>query len=484
MQLTEEVITLDWTQTQHLVNEVLLRNLQEGLVDGSAAMKVVPMLATRWDVIEGGKKFVFHLKPGVKWSDGVPLKAQHFVDAWKRLLSPSNTGAQSFRFFEVVGAEDFHAGKLTDWDAVGIRASDDLTLEVKLVAARPAWIWTPSSPLAFPVRKDLIDQHGSDWTRPGRMVSLGPYVLKGHTQDQNYVMERNPHYHGAKPAYERVEFVIRNDEQALREIAAGTLDLACRALSLSVRRDPQAKPYLRLIKPFVTKRLEFNLSRYAVQSQKTREAIAAAISREALAREMGPSFVPAGTLVPPVVESYDRASGVPYDPARGRKLALYGTELTILVPIFDGASEENLAVAKFIRDALQKNLGIKVKLEAPNTYASYVLQKDARSYDMIARDWAAMSDDPDGYYSRYTGSMGQDFGFANAAYDQLVQSARSERDPVKRARLYREADRIITRDAVLTVPLYYKADSVLVGPRAKGFEPNPIRMCDLTRIRP
>ncbi|MCA9973167.1 MAG: AAA family ATPase, partial [Anaerolineales bacterium] len=107
-------------------------NLFEGLVEIDDEWNVLPALARRWQVDEGGQRYRFELRPGLRWSDGAPLTAHDVVFAWRRNLAPETGAGMAFQLHPVAGAEAFHAGETADPASLGIRALDDTRLEIRL----------------------------------------------------------------------------------------------------------------------------------------------------------------------------------------------------------------------------------------------------------------------------------------------------------------------------------------------------------------
>src|SRR5690606_15281940 len=115
---------------------------------------------------------------GALWSDGQEVVAQHFIDAWERLLNPTTASEYAYFLFDVQGAEEYQSKAITDFSKVGVRALDSHTLRVELKHAATYWIHIPTFWVTFPVRKDLIEKFGDKWTLPENLVSTGPYLLK------------------------------------------------------------------------------------------------------------------------------------------------------------------------------------------------------------------------------------------------------------------------------------------------------------------
>ena len=92
--------------------------------------KIVPGQAESYDVSDDGLTYTFHLRDGLKWSDGTPLTAEDFVYSWKRLADPNTAAPYAADMLGYVkGYEEAEAGNI---DALGLSAPDDKTLVVEL----------------------------------------------------------------------------------------------------------------------------------------------------------------------------------------------------------------------------------------------------------------------------------------------------------------------------------------------------------------
>ena len=168
----------------------------------------------------------------MKWSDGVTLKAQDFVYSWRRLLSPITAASYAYLLFDVENAEDFHKKKITDPAVVGIKALDDVTLQIKLKHRSPMFLYNLTFWSLFPLRQDVVEKYGEAWSTPGKMVTLGPYRLTSHDVDQQYVLHANPSYYGKHGNVDKlIAKIVKDDSAAIDLYEQGKIDLL---LDLSV----------------------------------------------------------------------------------------------------------------------------------------------------------------------------------------------------------------------------------------------------------
>ena len=147
----------------------------KGIYDTS----IGPDLAQSWETAADGLTWTFRLRPGLLWSNGEPLTAGHFVASWQRVLNPAVAAEGAGYLYVIRNAEDYNAGRLKDFSAVGVAAPDERTLLVKLahpvpylaaLAALPSWY--PINPRCL-AKFGALDQHGANWTRPGNLVGNG-----------------------------------------------------------------------------------------------------------------------------------------------------------------------------------------------------------------------------------------------------------------------------------------------------------------------
>ncbi len=130
-----EPLSLDPARASDDLTAFILGQLMEGLVELDEAWGIVPALAARWDISGDGRRYTFHLRPGWRWSDGHPVTARDFEYAWKRNLALTPKAPAALLLYVIEGAQVYAEGQ-GEAEAVGVRALDNQTLEVRL--ERPA----------------------------------------------------------------------------------------------------------------------------------------------------------------------------------------------------------------------------------------------------------------------------------------------------------------------------------------------------------
>lgn len=159
MNLSAEPPTFDPAQAQDSQAHTVLNMMYEGLVRLDENSKPVPGVAEKWDISSDGLKYVFHLRKDAKWSNGDPVTAKDFVFAWQRVLDPNTTPAPpyAYQLYYIKGAEEYNNKKMTDFSQVGVKATDDHTLEVTLKNPTPYFLGLTSFYTFYPVHQSVKD---------------------------------------------------------------------------------------------------------------------------------------------------------------------------------------------------------------------------------------------------------------------------------------------------------------------------------------
>jgi oligopeptide transport system substrate-binding protein len=477
LRINGEPETLDWNKAHTPIETYVLMNIMEGLVAFDSNLKPIPSLAQSWTISPDGRTYTFKIRPGVKWSDGVALKAADFVYSWKRLLSPLTAAPYAYFLFDVEGAEYYNKGAITDFAQVGVKAVDDLTLQVKLARPLAHWIYIPTFWVTFPLREDVVEKFGSSWDVPGRMVNLGPFSMVTHDYDSKITLKANPNYWGSKGNIETVVLqIVKDDSTALSLYEAGKLDFLSDISTLDLKRlqgDPElhAYPYLK------TGYLGFVVTKYPLTNARIRRAIAMSIDKSKIGDILHGRQQAATTFVPPKMLAYSAKIGLPFDVARAKaELRSAGVDpskpltVELLVPNWEKA----LTLGQFVQNEIKKNLGIEVTLQSFDN-KTYRSQLDLKAYPLNEQSWGADYPDPDNFLSVFLGTGGNNrTAWKNEKFDEDVLAARGMMDPAAREKIYLDAQKLLIDEEAVIVPLYYEPNMALVRKRVKNLELNPL----------
>ena len=212
--------TLDPNMATDVNHLEIVDQLFSGLVERTPEMDIVPDVARSWEISEGGRRYTFHLRPDVFWSDGAQVTSKDFEFSLKRILDPQ-TGSRNAGFlYDIQGAEAFHRGETSSPESLGIHAPDPLTLQIDLACPAGYFLHLLAHGAAYPVPAHVVSVHGPDWWRAETLVTNGPFLLERWDPRQRMVFARNPRFHRrAQGNAQRLEGILWESfdaERALR----------------------------------------------------------------------------------------------------------------------------------------------------------------------------------------------------------------------------------------------------------------------------
>lgn len=471
-------VTLDWEKATTWIESFVIRNLMEGLVEIDSKLRAVPALAESWKTSHDHKVYTFRLRSGVKWSDGIPLKAGDFIAAWRRLLAPETGCRYASILFDIENAEKFNKGEIKDFTAVGVKAIDDRTLQVTLHAPVLYWHWIVSDVSTFPIRDDLVRREGERWTEPGRLVTLGPFTLSRQEPGKRIVLKRNANYFLQMGNLDQVEIaLVYDDSKALKMYEDGSIDLLPKISSLE-REHLRNRPDLRTWSDLRVIHLRLNTNRNPTAKAALRRAIAMAIDRPKLEALYKGAYEPATSFVPPGMLGFSKSGGLSFNPERARdELKKAGLTASALPPLdlLTVSFDDQVILAQFIQDELKRNLGLATRIHTFEPKRYYAPQLKHDDFAMQINFWGADFPDADSFYSVFLGAAGLNrYKWKDAEYDRLITAARSLPEKKARGKAYLQAQKILLEDAVATVPMYYARITALVRPTLQNYDPGAL----------
>ncbi|HTB81735.1 MAG TPA: peptide ABC transporter substrate-binding protein [Opitutaceae bacterium] len=464
----------------------IIMALFEGLVSYDPHdLHPVPGVAKSWDISADGLVYTFHLREDAKWSDGIPVTAQDFLLSYKRMLTPALASEYAYMIFNyVAGAKDYYDGKLKDFSQVGIKAPDERTLQLTLLNPTPyllkamchmAWFPVPVSTLA---KFGGLDKKGTRWTHPENFVGNGPFRLTEWRPNQKLVVERSPTYWDhANVKLDEIDFYpVESADTEERMFRTGQLDITSELPSHKIPFYKRDHPELLHLDPFLG--LYFyrcNVQRPPLDNAKVRRALALAIDRESLIKN-----VVQGDEQPAYAVSYPGTAGYSpqarltgtVDDAR-RLLAEAGYPDGHGFPpleLFYNTSEGHRAIAEAIQQMWKKNLNIDVSLRNEE-WKVYLDAQLTGNYQLARAGWIADYVDPNAFLDLWeTGNANNQTNWGSADYDRLLAASRATRTEEERYAIYQKMDAILA-DELPIIPIYYYTRVHLMNPKIKGLWP-------------
>jgi oligopeptide transport system substrate-binding protein len=466
----------------------ILSALFEGLtaVDDATAQPV-PGVAERWDISADGLTYTFHLRADARWSNGDPVTAADFVWSFRRILSPKLASEYSYMVWPLKNAQAYNEGRLADFAQVGARAVDDRTLELTLGAPCPWLLALAAHQAWYPVHRPTIEKfgaaerQGTSWTRPENMVGNGPFTLKEWALNTRITVAKNPRYwDAARAQLDAAEFYpIENLATEEKTFRAGQLHVTygLPPAKIPAWRDNKTDRGVLRVDPFLeTFFLRFNTTKPPLDNAKLRQALARAIDRDAIARDvLRGSVTPARALTPPGTAGYTAAAGPDFGPAAARALlAEAGFPGGRGLPVFEmqhKSDDVHRAVMEAVQQMWERELGVKATLVAIEQ-KTWIQNQSSQAYQISSARWVGDYVDADTFLSLWLTGGGNNWtGWGDAAYDQLVTEAARTLDAEKRHALQRDAEARLLGTGPI-IPIYHGARVFLIDPTVKGWTPN------------
>jgi len=462
----------------------ILSDLVEGLVVRGAAGEPVPGCAESWTVSDDRLTYTFALREGLLWSDGKPLTAEDFVYSFRRLIDPATGARGAGLFFLVDGARDIALGRQPP-DTLGVSAPDSRTVIIRLARPAPYFIQLLANSQGTPVPRHAIEAHGRSWTRPGNMVSNGPYKLVDRLPQVRMSLVKNARFHAADTvSIDAVNWrPVQDLGAAFRQFRTGELDTILVA-------PPDEMPWIRENMPDALHvnpvqanyHLVFNLSKEPVDDVRVRRALMLATDHDAIANQvLSGSSRPARSLVTPGTGGYPGyepaalAADMTARRARARELlaeAGYGPDRPLVLPLVYDTQEENRKIMVALA-AMWREIG--VRLEPENVEGRALFGKLRGGDFVVARSGIfAVFDDPYAFLQRFrSDSPNNQPRFFDPGYDALLDRANIESDAQARMQLLVEAESLLL-EAQPILPIYFYVSKVLVAPRIQGWIDAPL----------
>jgi oligopeptide transport system substrate-binding protein len=473
--------TLDPTIADNIISSAKIHQLFSGLVELSSDAGVVPDVAQSWDVLEGGKEYIFHLREDVRWSDGRPVSARDFEYAWKRVLSEHTTFTIPRLLYDVKGARAFHQGEVSDSDSVGVRALDEVTLAVELESPTGYFLHLLANAVAFPVPRHVIELHGEAWAEPENIVTCGSFRLESWQPGERMILARNPDYHGRFTGnLERVELLLHDPGAAtslkmLEMYERGQLDVVGIASSEVNRVRQRHAGEFRRVPRLLTVFLQFDVNRPPFDDVRVRRAFVQATDKEALVKATRPDCFPAiGGFVPPGMPGHSPGIGLSYDPGQARQLlAEAGYPGGQGFPVVECLTLPDRAdIGENLQKQWVKNLGVKIKWEMMERLP-FIDRLGKHAAHLFILGWRADYPDPDNFLRARIGDI-QRQRWQNKEYNSLVKQAQRSLDQEERMKLYEKAEMILAEEAPI-MPVFYRSTRLLVKPWVTRFPTTGLR---------
>ncbi|KPP98189.1 peptide ABC transporter substrate-binding protein [Marinobacter sp. HL-58] len=474
-----EPASLDPHLVEDTVGGAIVVDLFEGLTRSGPDGDTEPALARSWSASDNNLTWTFRLREDGRWSDGSTVTAHDFVYGWQRAVDPQ-VGSNYAYYIESAGVKNaakIIAGEKAP-ETLGVRAVDDFTFEVSL--SEPI-TYLPDMTVhytMFPAPREAIETHGTDWTKPGHMVSNGAFQLDTWHLGEKLVAARNPHYRDNEATIiDRVVYLpIESSSAELQRYASGELHMTSTVPVSQMARLKKERPDELVMAPSIaTYMYAFNVQRPPFDDVRVRRALTYAIDRNVIVNYITRgNQMPAYTLTPPYVSGFDFRqpeyatwSQTRRDEEARRELekAGYNEDNPLEFELLYNTDESHKALAIVVSQMWKEKLGARVTISNLE-WKTFLSEKQAGNYGMARFGWKGDYNEASTFLTLLTGDSGNnDGGWSNSEYDQLLKEARSSGDPNA---YYARAEDILWQEFPV-LPVYFNTTVALVSPVLRGY---------------
>ncbi|HEY9785020.1 MAG TPA: peptide ABC transporter substrate-binding protein [Candidatus Obscuribacterales bacterium] len=480
MNLQAEPPSLDWLVTTDSTSFDVISNLMIGLTQYTNSLKCNAGCAQRWEVLDGGRRYLFHLRKDVLWTDGQPVLARDFEYAWKRLLDPKTAAQYAFFLYDLENGFEFNSGKVKDAAQVGVKALDNHTLEVRLRRPAAYFIYLTAFCPTYPQRQDIVEKYGDRWTEPEHIVTNGPFMLTLWRHEYKIELTANPRFIEGPPKLKKIKmFMIPEQATAFGLYENNQLDYVDnRSFPTADVERYRNSPHYTNIPLLRATYLAFNVKKKPFDDVRVRRAFSMAIDRTTFPKILRRGERPAYSWIPPQLAGYSEKSAVHFDPLTARRLlaeAGYpdGKNFPPVKLLYPHREDAKLVVEQ-AQEQIKRHLNVRVQLEV-NEWKVYLETVRRDPPPIFRQSWGADYPDAETFMNLFTTHNGNnDTRWSNALYDSLVERAAGEQDPERRKALYAEADALLCKEEAPIIPTYFATQNLMVKPWVKGMEFNAL----------
>ncbi|MGF9910345.1 peptide ABC transporter substrate-binding protein [Brevibacillus porteri] len=426
--------------------------------------------------------YTFTIRDKAKWSNGDPVTAHDFENAWKWALDSKNGSEYAYQLFYVKNAEAAFAGKAKP-EEIGVKATDDKTLVVQLENPAPFFLELTAFYSYFPLNTKVVKDN-PDWAKEAgpAYTSNGPFKLDTWEHKTKLTLSKNEHYWDPDAVkLTKIEMNMINDANTeLSMLEGGDLDWAGAPtgnLPLDAMPTLKEKGLLVITPKAGTYWYEFNTEQKPFHNKKIRQAFSYAINRKDIVENItqGGELVATAVVPPTMFAENQQGLFTDNDIEKAKQLLAEGMKeegyrsVDQLPPITlsYNTEEAQTKIAQAVQDMWQKNLGVHVKLENQEWNVYYENVKNGK-YQVARMGWTGDFNDAINFLEIFRTKEGNNHTrWENRQYADLLAASAKEKDAAKRKAILQEAEKILV-DEMPVIPFYFKSTVYAQNPKLKG----------------
>ena len=484
-----EPATLDPNRASDSVSITVLNQLVRPLVYFDADLNTVSEggLAETWEVSEDGKTVTFHLKDGIKYSDGTDIVAADFVTSWRRLIDPRTAADYYYVMLDVDGASDVAAAdpeKAAAVDAAlekfGVEAPDDATFVVHLSHPATYFVSIATLWVTAPIREDF------EYGEADGYVSSGPYIMSEWNHESNITLVPNDQWTAGPPSQlTSLEMpIIPDPAQTLAAYENDEVDIAAvpSADVPRIKDDPDLSQQVIQGDRLSLEYYGFDMRPESVfgKSKSLRYAFSEAVDKQTLIDTLrqGVGTV-AGSAVPPGMPGHQPELGIGFDVEKAKtdfqtglgEAGVSAGDLKLQLGYNTEADHE--PTVEFLQEQWRTAFDVNVELVGLE-WSSYLTRLNEDPFDIFRLGWGADYPHPNNFLTDlFTCTSGNNnMQYCNEDFDALMADAAVEPDLDTQVGIYNQAQEMLVDDAPV-IFISWGGRFTLVKPWVQGLTLTP-----------
>ncbi len=467
--------TIHYTIAQNVFNRLV--GMESG-ADGEPV--ILPELAERWEISEDRRSYTFHLREGVRFSNGEALTASDVLYTFTRLLTHPESCNRDI-VDKIAGSASLEKGEAQT--LAGFTVLSDLDFVITLEEPFEAFLACMSMPGASILDEQTTslagDRFGQDaaWT-----IGTGSFILESWEPGKGMVLTANRNCWQGAPACAGLNLLFKTDAEEIRMLfERGELDLlnlddVGKAAEFFLHGDiyqDRLYPVHRISITYIA----LNEDVAPLNNVLVRRALQLALDRALLldAAYTGRGWIENGILPHDVYGFNPELPEIPYDAEEARRLlsdAGYADGFTLTLSASSASSLSEMALVR-LAAAMWEEIGVHTVIETLHESEFMRLRKSG-ALACYSATWTADFNDPDNFFYTFFGSR-ENTRFRSLCYPreeimQRVRDARAIADPEARIAEYRELERIIVQEDAAWIPLFSRIYTYVVSERLEGIQ--------------
>jgi len=481
--LQSDIVSLDPAFAYDLVTGPVVNQITESLLVFGNDAKLQPCLAESWECVDP-TTYVYHIRQGVKFSDGTPLTMDDVVFSLKRYADPAVASYVAWMYGNVASIE-----QTGDWDVT-----------VKLTQPDALWQYVVATSGGHIISKAYYEAHSEDFGKPtGGTMGTGPYVYESWDTGSQVVLTKNKNYWDKSYdlSIDKVIYkIINEDTTRISAMTMGQADFTFDPpIDMLSQLESAGNITLNSIDTYAIDFLAMNTAIAPFNDVNVRRAIACAVDKATIAKtvlngaaEEGNS-IPMGhalwTIETATWEDYSKNStDYEYDLTKAKEyLAQSAYPDGFSCRFLTNELSTRNSVALMLQEVL-KELNINITIEKVSNdelinmqFGSKMTPEGVKDYDMGIFTWISDFPDPSGnmyplYLSTNAAEGGSNTtGFNNPEFDKLILEQAASIDSAERTKLMLQACDIL-KDQIPAIMIDYPKTIAVFGDRVEPSDIN------------